>query len=108
MQTTMTFATRTDSTRNEGLPEAYHLTEFDYEHAETGGAFTVTIYYERVYTDGFPDDFNPWAVGIKVGGDLNLTSMPLLGASALIASAVALHHQLGHHVEFDNDVNVTR
>ena len=104
MQTTMKFVNRYEGTANEG---AHHLTEFEYEHAETG-AFSVVIYYERIYTDGYPDDFNPWAVGIKVSGDLNLTSMPLLGASALIASAVALHHQLGHHVEFDNDVNVAR
>lgn len=104
---TINFAGRTDSIKNADTPEQYHHTEFEYEHAETC-AFTVTITYERVYTDGHPDDFNPWAVSIKVGGDLNLTAMSLLGAQALITQAVALHHQLGHHVEFDNDVNVAR
>ena len=105
VNTAVEFVGRYNEIAREGQPEEYQLTTFEYEDKESG-AFKVEITYERVYTDGFPDDFNPWAVSIKVSGDLNLTSMSLLGAHALIAQAVALHHQLGHHVEFDNDVNV--
>ncbi len=101
------FEGRFAETKREEGTEDYELVEFVYVHEETH-AFNVVIFYEKVYTTGYPKGFNPWAVGVRVGGDLNLTSMPLLGASALIASAVALHQQLGHHVEFDNDVNVAR